>query len=586
MADPRDEETRPAVTLNRSELPQMSGNERIKAASQGLYYVGGGKGEPHSFIDEVEALERGESPTISHEAKELSKFFGIYKQQGRTDRGKKTDDYFFMVRIKNPAGGALSAAQWVALDEAAERFADGSVRLTSRQGVQYHRVYGTQLAPLVRHLNRHYRERGTLGACGDVNRNVMCSPIDELDPAHEVRAGELARAIAEDLSPRSSAYFQIWISDEEGRNRGVVSSDEPVYGDTYLPRKFKIGIAHPRDNSIDVLTQDVGFVPVEVEGRADGSAFDLYTGGGLGLTHNKPATAALLALHLGRVRREQVVEAARAIAILQKENGERKDRRQARWKYTLRRLGLEAVKQELKTRFHLELEEAPPRPLPPLDLHLGWHEQRGGLSYCGISIENGRIQPPLRRAIREAVEAHQLQVVLTPQQDLILAGARDRDAVQRILDAHGVARPDAISRVRRNAMACPAKPTCGLAMTEAERILPRYVDAIEEAGYGDVDAVIRMTGCPNNCARPPTAEIGIYGYGKNDHVILVGGARDGSRLARTLYGRLPEEQMIPALVGLFRAIAERNRDALPVGEFLHRSDPEQLRTWIGLEGAE
>jgi sulfite reductase (ferredoxin) len=364
-----------------------------------------------------------------------------------------------------------------------------------------------------------------------------------------------------------------------------VNSDEPLYGAHYLPRKFKIGIGHPTDNSVDVLTQDVAFVPVAIDGRADGSVWDFYSGGGLGLTHNNPHTAALLALHIGRIRREQVVDAARAIAILQKEHGERKDRRQARWKYTIRRLGLEVVRAELKSRFHLELVDAPPAPLAPMRLHLGWHAQAGGLGWYGISVENGRLGPPLRRAIRSAVESLGLRVRLTPQQDLLLTDVRDRAALEKILDAAGVRRPETVALVRRNAMACPAKPTCGLAMTEAERVLPGWIDGVEAAGLGDVDVMIRMTGCPNNCARPPTAEIGIYGYGKNDHVVLVGGSREGTRLAHTLYARLPGERMVEVLVGLLRAVRTRNPAGLPAGEFLHRTPPERLREWVGIADA-
>ncbi|UCE84738.1 MAG: NADPH-dependent assimilatory sulfite reductase hemoprotein subunit [Deltaproteobacteria bacterium] len=575
---------KPPVTLLAGDADRRSKVERIKAASRGLRLVSSGRGETHSFRSEIDRLARGDAATIGNEAKELSKFFGVYKQQARGERGRKTDEYFFMVRIKNPAGGEISCRQWRALDEASDAYADGTLRVTSRQGLQYHHVYGPALAPLVRHLNRGYRDHATLGACGDVNRNVMASPIDGLDPEHDPRGRELAREIADLLAPRTGAYFEIWLTDAEGGKQRSVQDEEPIYGTNYLPRKFKIGIAHPRDNAVDVLTQDIGLVPVQADGVADGSSFDLYSGGGLGMTHNMPHTRPLLGLHLGRIRREQVVEACRGIAILQKENGDRGDRRRARWKYTIRRLGLDAVRDELKSRFHIEIEEAEPQPLAPMRLHLGWHPQRGGGGYYGIPVENGRIQGRLRQAIRAAVEQLDLAVRLTPQQDVLLCNVPDRAALERILDAHAVPRPETLSIVRRNAMACPAKPTCGLAMTDAERILPSYLDAIEQAGLGDVDAVIRMTGCPNNCARPPTAEIGIYGYGKNDHVILVGGSREGTRLGQVLYSRVPGEQMIPVLVGLFAAIRAHNRDDLPVGEFLHRADPETLRGWIGVAG--
>ena len=575
---------RPAVTLENGSLEEMSKNERIKVESKGLYYVSDGKGEVHSFRDEIDALERGERPTIGAEAKELSKFHGIYRQQGRGERGRRVaDDHFFMVRLKCPAGGALRPAQWFAIDDAADAFGDGTLRLTSRQSIQFHHVYGPKLAPLIRHLSRNYRRDGTLSACGDVNRNVMMSPLDALDPDLDVRGQELAYEIAQELAPRSSSYFQVWLADAEGNKHGVVSPEEPLYGSQYLPRKFKIGIAHPRDNSIDVLTQDVGFVPVTGPGIEPGSVWDVHTGGGLGMTHHNEATAPLLGLYVGRIPRAQVVDTARAIVLLQKEQGERKDRRLARWKYTIRRLGTDAVKASLRARFGIDLEDADPQPLAPLDLLHGWHPQRGGGGFYGLSIEGGRVGPALRRGIRAAVAELGLTVRLTPQQDLLLCDVADRAALESILRRHGVPLPDAIGLVRRSSMACPAKPTCGLAMTEAERILPQWIDEIERAGLGDVDVVIRMTGCPNGCARPPTAEIGIFGYGKNDHVVLVGGSREGSRLARTLYERISAERMVAVLVGLLRAIRDRNPGGLSAGEFLYRTDPAQLRSWVGVD---
>ncbi len=567
----------PAVTLATHALDDMSKNERIKVESRGLLLVDDPKA-PHGFRDELEQMTRGESQTISGTAKELSKFFGIYKQQGRGERGKKTQDYFFMVRIKNPAGGRLSTAQYVALDEASDRFADGTLRITSRQGIQYHHVYGDKLGAMMRHLNRGYRDHGTLGACGDVNRNVMASPIDSLDPEFAVGGLELAHEIADLLSPRTTSYFEIFLADENGATNGRVTPEEPIYGEHYLPRKFKIGIGHPRDNSADILTNDVALFPLDGEG----AVWDLYTGGGLGLSHNNPKTAAHLAIHLGRVRREQIVEAVRGIVLLQKEHGERKDRKQARWKYTIRRLGVDVVKKALRERFHIEIEDAAAVPIAPMNLHLGWHEQRGGGGYYGISVENGRLKDGARKGVREAVETLGLSVVLTGQQDLLLCDVQDQAALLEILDRNGVPRPESVGQARANAMACPAKPTCGLAMTDAENILPHYFDELEAEGLGDVDVVIRMTGCPNNCARPPSAEIGIYGYGKNDHVVLVGGSRSGERLAHTLYSRISEEKMVPALVGLFRAIRERAGDQ-PAGDFLHQADPATLRGWVGVE---
>ncbi len=590
MSDPVRDWTppdKPSVTLESATLEEMSKNERIKAESQGLFFSNDGK-SVHAFAEEVDELTRGERETIGNVSKELSKFYGIYKQQERDVRGRKNGDHIFMTRIKCPAGGELTAQQWAALDDAADAFADGTIRLTSRQSIQYHHVYGPRLAPLVRHLNRHYREDSTLSACGDVNRNVMTSPADGLVGPGDARGRALGLEIAQELAPRSSAYFQVWSTDDEGRTVAPIHVDEPIYGPQYLPRKFKVGIAHVADNSIDVRTQDVGLVPVvtDADGGSDGSLWDLWSGGGLGQTHNNSATAPLLGVHLGRIPRDQVIATTRAIAILQKEKGERRDRRQARWKYTIRRVGAAEVKRLLRERFEIPLEEAEPQPLASGRLFLGWNAALDGSQSYGLSVENGRIRPELRKGIRAAVEALDLRIRLTGHQDLLLCGVRDPDELLRILDAHGVPRPESVSSLRSFSMACPAKPTCGLAMTEAETILPTWMDELEAAGLGDVPVEIRMTGCPNNCARPPSAEIGIFGYGKNDHVVLVGGSKRGDRIARTLYARVPGEQMVGVLGGLLRAVKEHAPAGVEPGDWLWEQDPAQLRSWIGVVDAE
>jgi sulfite reductase (ferredoxin) len=581
-----------AVTLQNADLSEMSKVERLKAQSSALLYVAGR--DRHPFSDEIEALTTGEAETLSGDAKELSKFFGIYKQQERGEAGRKTGDYIFMVRLKLPTGGELSPEQWVAIDDAAEGFANGTLRLTTRQGIQLHYVYGRKLGPLIRHLHGEYADRGyrltTLGACGDINRNTMCSPIDDLDPQLPLRSRELAHQIAAELAPQaaSESYYRIFLCDDQDRKIAPMTRDEPIYGDQYMPRKFKIAIAHPNDNSVDLLTQDVGYLPVVAGASVE--EYDLYTGGGLGITHNQPKTQQLLGLYLGRVPREQVVETAKALAILQKENGERKDRRQARWKYTLRRLGTDSVKQLLRDRFGVELRDAAPQPIPPIRLFHGWHREAGdGSWFLGLPIENGRLADGggagRRTAVRRVVGELELGVRVTPNQDLLLCHVpEDRRAwVDGVLAEHGVPAHSEIGLARRQSLACPAKPTCGLAMTEAEGILPHYLDEIEAAGLGDVDVQIRMAGCPNGCSRPPTAEIGIFGYGKNDHVVQVGGARNGTRIGRVLYERVPEEKMAAVLVGLVRAIRDRDSDGLGAGDFLARTPDDMLRSWIGVE---
>jgi sulfite reductase (ferredoxin) len=577
------------VTLENASAAEMSTVERLKHASDGLFYVHSTHESRHTMRSEIDALSAREAETISEHAKEISKHFGIYKQRERNESGKKDGDFIFMVRVKIP-GGELTPAQWLALDAAADRYADGSLRLTARQGVQFHYVRGRNLQSMIRAINASYSDCGyqltTLGACGDVNRNTVASPIDDLDAELPLDSYELAHAVAREMAPRSSAYYQVFLTDNRGEQVAPLSSEEPIYGAQYLPRKFKVGFAHPHDNSVDLLTQDVGFIPrIGMNGR-DITGYDLYSGGGMGATHNNPDTMPLLAIHLGVVKREQVIDTVRAIATIQREHGERRNRRAARWKYTIRRLGVDAVKATLRERFGIALEDADPVPLPPVRDHLGWHKEAGdgNLSYVGIMIPSGRVRDEAaskyRSAIRRVVaEVEGIGVRITPNQHLILAHipAARREWIERTLAEHGVPFDGAVSPIRRLAMACPAKPTCGLAMTHAERALPRYLAELGRAGLENVDVMIRMAGCPNSCSRPPTAEIGIIGYGKNDYVLMVGGARDGSRLARVLYPRLSEHELIEALTHVVKAIRDRNPKRLPAGDYLDQTSDEELK---------
>ncbi len=565
----------------------MSTVERLKQASEGLFYVHSTHESHHTVRSEIDALSAREAETISEHAKEIAKHFGIYKQRERNESGKKDGDFIFMVRVKNPAGGELTASQWLALDEAADRYADGSLRLTARQGIQFHYVRGHNLQAMIRAINTSYSDNGyqltTLGACGDVNRNTVASPIDDLDAEMPLDSRELAHAVAREMAPRSSAYYQVFLAPRNGHH-APLNSEEPIYGAQYLPRKFKVGFAHPHDNSIDLLTQDVGFLP-RISGRKV-TGYDLYSGGGMGATHNQPDTMPLLALHLGVVQRGEVVATVRAIATIQREQGERRNRRAARWKYTIRRLGVPAVKETLRQRFRIALADAEPVSLPPVRDHLGWNREagRGDLSYIGILIPSGRVRDEATSKYRSAVrrivaEVEGVGVRITPNQHLILTHvpAARREWIERTLAENGVPFAGRVSPIRKLAMACPAKPTCGLAMTHAERALPRYLAELERKGLGEVDVMIRMAGCPNSCSRSPTAEIGIIGYGKNDYVLMVGGARDGSRLARVLYPRLSETELIDALKSLVSAIRDRNPRRLQAGDYLDQTPDEDLK---------
>ncbi|HXN13895.1 MAG TPA: hypothetical protein VN865_12350, partial [Candidatus Acidoferrales bacterium] len=394
------------VTLESSSAAEMSTVERLKQSSEGLFYVHSTHESRHTMRSEIDALSARQAETISEHAKEISKHFGIYKQRERNESGKKDGDFIFMVRVKIPAG-ELRPAQWLALDAAADLYADGSIRLTARQGVQFHYVRGHNLSALIRHINASQGDEGyqltTLGACGDLNRNTVASPIDDLDAELPLDSHELAHAVAREMAPRSSAYYQVFLADGNGQQIAPLNPEEPIYGAQYLPRKFKVGFAHPHDNSVDLLTQDVGFLP-RVSGRKV-TGYDLYSGGGMGATHNQPATMPLLALHLGVVQRAQVVDTVRAIATIQREHGERRNRRAARWKYTIRRIGVDAVKQTLRERFGISLADAEPLPLPPVRDHLGWHREAGGgdFLYVGILIPSGRVRDEATVRYRSAI---------------------------------------------------------------------------------------------------------------------------------------------------------------------------------------
>jgi sulfite reductase beta subunit-like hemoprotein len=587
MSDESDNGGGEVVDLLSGDLAKMSKVERLKSASEGLFWVAGK--QRHSFRSEVDELARGERENLSNEAKEISKHFGIYRQQERIE-GRKSGAQILMVRLKVPAGGEFTPEQWEAICTASDRFADGTLRLTTRQGVQFHHVAPKNLGALVRFLNEEYPTRGyrmsTLGACGDVNRNTMCSTVDDLLPGLPLDARALAFEIADRLAPRSSAYFQVFMTDQAGRIEEPLEVEEPLYGRQYLPRKFKVGIAHPLDNSIDVLTQDVGLVPVAEGGRAE--LYDLYAGGGLGTTHGQPDTQALLGLYLGRIPRAQVVAAVEAIAILQKEHGDRGDRRMARLKYTIRRVGTGFFRDALRGRFGIALADAPPQPIAPVRFFHGWHEQTGGKLFLGIPVESGRVSDAggmrLRSAVSRIVGELRCGIRITGNQDLVLTGIApgQRARVDLLLAEHGVPPAERISVFRRQAFGCPALPTCGLAMTHAEGAIPGLADAVEAAGVADVDAVVRMAGCPNHCSRPPSAEIGITGYGKNAHLIRVGGSRSGDRLGKVLYPKLGSEQLAPVIVGLLRAI-RTHAGGRTAGDFLWETPEAQLRAWVGVE---
>ena len=442
---------------------KLSGAETLKAASRGL------RG---TVAEELAVGPEGGIPKggVSEAAYNLLKFHGTYEQFDRdtaTARKQAGQDkeWQFMVRVRAP-GGVMTAAQYLALDEIAGRYANGTLKITSRQGIQFHGTVIGNLKPEIAAINHALLT--TYAACGDVVRNVMTTPAPRRDAVH-ARLADDAVMLSTWLLPKSRGYYEIFL-DEEATDE---VAEEPVYGATYLPRKFKIGLVHPGDNTVDVLANDLGFVALFEGDELLG--YQVYVGGGQGMTHNKPNTYPRIASAIGFIEPDQLWDATVAVIGLQRDNGDRTDRRRARLKYVVDDRGLPWVRERLTTTYGLALQ--PPRDLPPFELPelLGWHEQGDGKWWLGIPVESGRIEGPLRAAMREAAERFGIDPVFTPQQDVLLSNVagEHREAVAAIMREHGIVAAETLTPLSRWALACTALPFCGLALTEAERCASR-----------------------------------------------------------------------------------------------------------------
>jgi sulfite reductase (ferredoxin) len=493
----------------------------------------------------------------------LLKFHGTYQQDDRDARKRRDESaekaFAFMVRVALPAG-ALDAAQYLALEEVADRWANGTLRVTTRQGFQFHGVLKRDLKATIAEVN--HRLMTTLAACGDVSRNVMGCPAPVDDEVHQaVRAA--ARGIAQRLRPASKAYHEIWL---DGEKQVSTEEGEEFYGDVYLPRKFKTGVALATDNCVDIWSQDVGLVAI-ANGRTI-TGFNVLVGGGLGMTHHKADTTARLAQPLGFVTTEHAVEAVRIVASIFRDHGNRADRRHARLKYLLAEWGMERFRAEFARQAEFPL--APPVELPSLPYHdhLGRHRQPDGRWFYGVFVQSGRITDTggqrLKTALHEIVVRLRPGVRLTGQQNLLLTDLDDAGvkAVEATLRAHGVTPAQELSAARRFSMACPALPTCGLAVADSERVIPELLDRFEAElsalGLRDEPLTIRMTGCPNGCARPYTADIAFVGRSLGLYNVYVGGGLGGDRVVDLFRADVRFDELLDAVRPLLvRWAAER-----------------------------
>jgi sulfite reductase (ferredoxin) len=541
------------------------------------------KGESRALRGRLaEGLADGR-PAFDEDGYNLLKFHGVYQGYDRdsaTERKQRGLDklHQLMVRTRLP-GGQLTAAQYLALDAIADRFGNGTLRITTRQTIQFHGVVKAALKETIASINEAMIT--TLGACGDIVRNVTTIAAPIRDAVH-ARLADDAKRLSRHLTPATRAYHEIWL---DGAPVGE-AEDEPLYGATYLPRKFKIGLGIPEDNSVDVLINDLAIVAIYEDGALQGYNFAL--GGSLGMTHNKPKTFPRLATFVAFVEPGDLLAAAAAVVRLHREHGDRADRKHARLKYLIAVRGEEWAKAQLEA--YLGKRLAYPRAMPRFGVvdHLGWHEQGDGLLYLGLPVASGRIADrpgaALRTALREIVGRFGCDPVLSPTQDILLSNIapRDRSAIDAALRAHGVVAVSDLTQVRRWSLACPALPTCGLALTEAERIQTPLIDAIEER-LARHDLLgerfsIRITGCPNGCARPYAGDVGLVGRMPGFFALYVGGDFAGTRLSFNLVDKLAENSVPDTLEILFALFAAARETGEGFGDFCHRMGRDVLLT--------
>jgi sulfite reductase (ferredoxin) len=541
----------------------------------------------------ADELANSESDHLGEEDKQLLKFHGSYQQEDRDARKARSKEgvgkhYMFMVRLKLP-GGKMSGKQYLALDEIAGERANGTLRLTTRQSIQFHGIIKKDLKPAIQGMNAALIS--TLGACGDVNRNVLACPAPRNDEPR-VTAQRLADAIAAHLAPRSNAYHDVWLNGEKlSPDADQADGVEAIYGKVYLPRKFKVAFGLPHDNCVDVYANCLGFLAAIENGRVAG--YNVLVGGGMGRTSGNKNTFPYLAKPVGFVEPDQVVAMAEAVVKFFRDHGNRADRKRARLKYVINDYGIEKVR-DILARDYLGRSLPVPRDIPitGVDLHHGWQPQGDGKWFLGLSVENGRIKDEgqfrLRTGLRKIVERFNPVVRITTQQDILLGDidSANRPAIDSLLNEHGIERPENLSQVRKWSMACPAIPTCGLAITESERTLPGLIDQFEgmlkDAGLADQQLSVRMTGCPNGCARPYNSDIGLVGRSGTKYTLFVGGSHHGDRLSFLLQDLVERDQIVP-LVGklVARFKSERQTDE-GFGDWCTRQGVESLCATLGL----
>ena len=545
---------------------ELSRNERIKEASD---YLRGTL---------AEGLREEITGAIIEDDAQLVKFHGMYLQDDRDLRPERTRKkmekaFAFMIRVRIP-GGVLTPKQWLALDKVARLYGNGTMRLTTRQTVQLHGVIKSNLKATLKAIDIVLLN--SIAACGDINRNVMCNVLPEQSRSHAGALG-LARAISDHLLPRTPAYREIWLDGERiaGGEEEVV---EPIYGKTYLPRKFKIVVAVPPSNDVDVFAHDLGYIAIE-DDAGNVAGWNVSVGGGMGMTHGEENTYPRTADVMGFCATAEAVKIAEAVVTVQRDWGDRKNRKHARLKYTIEDRGLDAFRSEVERRAGVKLDPARPFTFTSTGDRYGWSEATEGRAHLTLFVQNGRVRDlagaAQQTALRAIAQSHEGEFRITPNQNLVIANVpiSQQAQIERIAREAVLLAP--WSGLRRNSIACVALPTCGLALAESERYLPDVLNDLDQRlaalGLSADDIVIRMTGCPNGCARPYLAEIGLVGKGPARYNLYIGAAFDGSRLNKLYAEDLDHAGIIAALEPLFAAYAAERQKGERFGDFVIRA---------------
>ncbi|XP_066365730.1 sulfite reductase [ferredoxin], chloroplastic-like [Miscanthus floridulus] len=535
-----------------------------------------------------------EAPNINESAVQLIKFHGSYQQTDRDVRGQK--NYSFMLRTKNPCGKVPNQL-YLAMDTLADEFGIGTLRLTTRQTFQLHGVLKKNLKTVLSTVIKNMGS--TLGACGDLNRNVL-APAAPYVKKDILFAQQTAENIAALLTPQSGAYYDLWVDGEKimsaeeppevtkSRNdnshgTNFPDSPEPIYGTQYLPRKFKIAVTAAGDNSVDILTNDIGVVVVS-DDAGEPIGFNIYVGGGMGRTHRVETTFPRLADPLGYVPKEDILYAIKAIVVTQRENGRRDDRKYSRMKYLIDRWGIDKFRAEVEKYYGKKFESFRPLSEWQFNSYLGWQEQGDGKLFYGVHVDNGRVGGQAKKTLREIIEKYNLDVSITPNQNLILCGIDQawRESITTALAQAGLLEPQDVDPLNLTAMACPALPLCPLAQTEAERgilpILKRIRTVFNKVGIKDSESVVvRITGCPNGCARPYMAELGFVGDGPKSYQIWLGGTPNQSTLAESFMDKVKLDDIEKVLEPLFSYWNSKRQEGESFGSFTNRTGFDKLK---------